>query len=65
MQSLNTAKVLAAGQVHVIADTSPAVSEKTQKEMETAMNGVMPKGYADPVKAYFEKMSGDGLDSDP
>jgi hypothetical protein len=57
VQSLNTAKVLAAGQVHVIADTSPTVSEKTQKDVENAMNGTLPKGYADPVKAYFQKLS--------
>jgi hypothetical protein len=57
VQSLNTAKVLAAGQMHVVADTTPEVSEKTEKEMETALNGVMPKGYGDPVKAYFEKLS--------
>jgi hypothetical protein len=59
VQSLNTAKVLASGQVHVIADTSPAASEKTQKDVESAMNGPMPKGYADPVKAYFEKLAGE------
>jgi hypothetical protein len=59
VQSLNTAKVLAAGAVHVITDSSPKASEKTQKQIESAMNGPMPKGYADPVKAYFEKMAGE------
>lgn len=59
VQSLNTAKVLANGQMHVTADTSPAASTKTQKEMQDALNGVMPKGYADPVKAYFQKLSQD------
>ncbi len=58
VQSLNTAKVLASGQMHVIADTSPTASEKTEKEIESALNGPMPKGYGDPVKAYFEKMAG-------
>jgi hypothetical protein len=64
VQSLNTAKVLAAGQMHVIADSTPEVSEKTEKEMQTALNGTMPKGYADPVKAYFEKLS-TGNDANP
>jgi hypothetical protein len=58
VQSLNTAKVLASGQVHVIADTSPTASERTQKEIDSALNGPMPRGYGDPVKAYFEKMAG-------
>jgi hypothetical protein len=57
VQSLNTVKVLAAGQMHVVMDSSPTASEKTQKEMESALNGPMPKGYAEPVKAYFEKLS--------
>jgi hypothetical protein len=57
VQSLNTAKVLASGQVHVTLDTTPAVNEKVQKDINDALNGVMPKGYADPVKAYFEKLS--------
>jgi hypothetical protein len=62
VQSLNTAKVLASGQMHVIADTSPTASEKTHKDIDTAMNGAMPKGYADPVKAYFEKLANDGVE---
>ena len=57
VQSLNTAKVLAAGQVHVVTDTSPTADEKTQKEIENALNGPLPKGYSDPVKAYFQKLS--------
>ncbi len=59
VQSLNTAKVLAAGAVHVIADTSPTASSKTQKDVESALNGPMPKGYGDPVKAYSEKLAGE------
>jgi len=58
VQSLNSAKVLAAGEVHVIADTSPKAAEKTQKDIDSALNGPMPMGYGDPVKAYFEKMAG-------
>jgi len=58
IQSLNTAKVLAAGEVHVIADTSPTAGEKSRKDVESALNGPMPKGYGDPVKAYFEKLAG-------
>jgi len=57
VQSLNTAKVLATGQVHVTLSTTPQVSEKTQKEIESAMTGEMPRGYADPVKAYFQKLA--------
>jgi hypothetical protein len=59
VQSLNTVKVLAAGQVHVVTDSSPTANEKKQKEMGSALNGPMPKGYADPVKAYFEKLAQD------
>jgi hypothetical protein len=59
VQSLNTAKVLAEGQVHVTMDTTPTSSSKAQKDMEDALNGAMPKGYADPVKAYFTKLSND------
>jgi ribosomal protein L15 len=58
--SLNTAKVLASGEVHVIANSTPAASEKAQKEIESALNGPMPKGYGDPVKAYFEKLATEG-----
>lgn len=57
VQSLNSAKVIAAGQMHVTMDTTPNASEKTQKEIDNAMQGAMPKGYGDPVKAYFEKLS--------
>ncbi len=57
VQSLNTAKVLATGQVSVITDTTPKASDKTRKDVESALNGPLPKGYADPVKAYFEKLA--------
>jgi hypothetical protein len=57
VQSLNSAKVLASGQVHVIADTSPKANEKTMKDIDAALNSPMPKGFSDPVKAYFEKMA--------
>lgn len=57
VQSLNSAKVLASGGVHVVADTSPTADTKTQKEMNAALNGPLPRGYADPVKAYFEKLA--------
>ncbi len=60
VQSLNSAKVLAEGQVHVTMDTTPTASEKTQKDIDNAMQGAMPKGYSDPVKAYFEKLSQQG-----
>jgi hypothetical protein len=58
VQSLNTAKVLAAGEMHVIADTSPKAGDKARKDVESALNGPLPKGYGEPVKAYFEKLSG-------
>ncbi len=57
VQSLNTAKVLSEGQMHVTLDTTPTGNSKTQKEIQDALNGAMPKGYADPVKAYFTKLS--------
>lgn len=60
VQSLNSAKVIAAGQMHVTMDTTPTASEKTQKDIDNAMQGAMPKGYSDPVKAYFEKLSQQG-----
>jgi hypothetical protein len=60
VQSLNSAKVLAAGQVHVTRDTTPQVSGKVQKEIESALKGRMPKGYEGAVRAYFEKLAGEG-----
>jgi hypothetical protein len=57
VESLNTAKVLASGHLHVVADTSPTADTKTQKDISAALNGPLPKGYADPVKAYFEKLA--------
>ncbi len=57
VQSLNTAKVLAAGEMHVTMDSTPKVSDKTQKDIENALHGTMPKGYSDPVKAYFQKLA--------
>jgi 2'-5' RNA ligase len=59
-EALNTAKVMADGQMHVTLDTTPQASGKVRKDMEDAMNGAMPKGYADPVKAYFERLSQPG-----
>ncbi len=53
VQDLNTAKVLSEGQMHVTLDTTPTGNAKTQKEIQDALNGALPKGYADPVKAYF------------
>jgi len=58
--SLNTAKLMASGQMHVTLDSTPQASTKVQKDMQDAMNGAMPKGYADPVKAYFERLSQPG-----
>lgn len=57
VKNLSTAKVLAAGEMHVTMDTSPTMSTKTQKDIQDALNGVMPKGFADPVKAYFTRLS--------
>jgi hypothetical protein len=58
VQSLNTAKVLAAGEIHVITDTSSAAAEKSRKDIDAALNGPLPNGFADSVKAYFEKLAG-------
>ena len=57
VQSLNTAKVLAAGEVHVTMDTTPPASATTQREIQDALSGPLPRGYAAPVKAYFEKLA--------
>jgi hypothetical protein len=58
-EALNTAKVLAAGQINVRTDSTQTLSPKLQKEIEDAKNAVMPKGFEDPVKAYFQKLSQD------
>jgi hypothetical protein len=55
--SMNTAKAMAEGQMHVQMDTSPQADAKVRKEMQDAVNGTLPRGYADPVKAYFERMA--------
>ncbi len=57
VESLNTAKVLANGQIRVVADSSPAAAEQLQKEITAPPKGPLPKGYGEPVQAYFEKLS--------
>lgn len=65
IQSLNTAKVLAAGEMHVTLDTSPTASTKQQKDIQDALNNAMPKGYSDQVKAYFERLNESSPPPDP
>ena len=56
MQSLSTAKVINQAESRVTIDNS-TVGHKTVRKLSDSMLGSMPKGYADPVKAYFEKLS--------
>jgi hypothetical protein len=65
VQSLNSAKVLSAGRVHVTHDTTPTVSDRTRKEIESATSGPLPRGYADPVKAYFQKLANEPASASP
>jgi len=60
IQSLNTAKVWG-GEVHVIAGHVGDGLGEARKDVESALNGPMPKGYGDGVKAYFEKLRGSEL----
>jgi hypothetical protein len=55
-QSLNTAKVINQAESRLTLDNS-TVGHKTLHKLSDSMLGAMPKGYADPVKAYFEKLS--------
>jgi len=55
-QSLNTAKVINKAESRLTLDNS-TVGHKTLHKLSDSMLGAMPKGYANPVKAYFEKLS--------
>ncbi|MGC9259952.1 MAG: hypothetical protein ACP5I8_07745 [Phycisphaerae bacterium] len=55
-QSLNTAKVINQAESRLTLDNT-TVGHKTLRKVSDSMLGSMPKGYADPVKAYFEKLS--------
>jgi hypothetical protein len=44
--------------MHVVADTSPKAGEQVRKDVEAALNGPLPKGYSEGVKAYFERLAG-------
>ena len=55
-QSLNTAKVINKAESRLTLDNSTG-GHKTLHKLSDSMLGAMPKGYANPVKAYFEKLS--------
>jgi hypothetical protein len=58
-QDLSTAQVLAGAQAHVSVDNAQQSDKIINKLSDTDM-GTLPNGYADPVKAYFVKLSQSG-----
>jgi hypothetical protein len=58
-QSLSTAQVINKAESRLTLDNT-TVGHKTIRKISDSMLGAMPKGYADPVKAYFEKLSQSG-----
>jgi hypothetical protein len=58
VDALQTAKTLAGGEAAVTLDTSAGATQKMPQQMQDVLNGSLPNGYGDPVKAYFEKLSG-------
>ena len=57
VESLNTAKVLAGGYMHVVLDTRPQGPEKQTRDQDSTLSGPMPKGFSDAVKAYFSRLN--------
>ncbi|HTV48026.1 MAG TPA: hypothetical protein VMG59_06240 [Phycisphaerae bacterium] len=58
-QDLNTAQVLAGAAARVSVD-NPEQTEKIINKLSDTDIGDLPNGYADPVKAYFLKLSQSG-----
>ncbi len=55
-RNLAAAKVLTGAQARLVVEHSPEIAKKQRKLADT-MIGRVPKGYADPVRAYFTKLS--------
>ncbi|MDA8375853.1 MAG: hypothetical protein M0Z50_02025 [Planctomycetia bacterium] len=55
-QSLNTARVINQAEARLTMDNTTG-GRKTLRKVSDTMLGSMPRGYANPVKAYFEKLS--------
>ncbi len=55
-QNLSTALVINKAESRLTLDNT-TVGHKTIRKISDSMLGAMPKGYSDPVKAYFEKLS--------
>ena len=55
-QSLHTATVINKAESRLTLDNT-TTGHKTLHKLSDSMLGTMPKGYSDPVKAYFEKLS--------
>ncbi len=59
VQDLATAKLLAGAQAHIAIDNTGKIGKKLHHLSDSA-TGELPKGYQDPVKAYFAKLSQSG-----
>ncbi len=59
VQDLATARLLAAAHIHIAIDNTGPVGKKLHHLSDSAA-GEMPKGYQDPVKAYFARISQTG-----
>ncbi|NNM88548.1 MAG: hypothetical protein HKL95_08525 [Phycisphaerae bacterium] len=58
-RNLAAAKVLTGAQARLVVEHSPEIAKKQRKLADT-MIGRVPKGYGDPVRAYFTKLSSAG-----
>ncbi len=58
-RNLAAAKVLTGAQARLVVEHSPVIAKKQRKLADTLI-GRVPKGYADPVRAYFTKLSSAG-----
>jgi hypothetical protein len=58
-RNLAAANVLTGAQARLVVEHSPEIAKKQRKLADT-MIGRVPKGYADPVRAYFTKLSSAG-----
>ena len=56
-ESMSAAKVLTDAQAQVALERTAGGITKKRHKLSDSMIGTLPKGYADPVKAYFEKLS--------
>ena len=58
-RNLAAANMLTGAQAKLVVEHSPEIAKKQRKLTDT-MVGQIPKGYADPVRAYFTRLSGSG-----